>query len=58
MPKACIYAGFRHSFYRMALVWPLFVGESNGVINFEKVNKEGRRYKLCCQQEKKHEVNS
>ena len=21
MPKACIYAGFRHLFYRMALVW-------------------------------------
>ena len=21
---------------------------------FEKVNKKGRRYKLCCQQEKKH----
>ena len=29
-------------------------GESNGVISFEKVNKKGRRYKLCCQQEKKH----
>lgn len=21
MPKACIYAGFRHLFYQMALVW-------------------------------------
>ncbi len=29
-------------------------GESNEVISFEKVNKKGRRYKLCCQQEKKH----
>ena len=29
-------------------------GESNGVISFEKVNKKGRRYKICCQQKKKH----
>ena len=29
-------------------------GESNEVISFEKVNKKERRYKLCCQQEKKH----
>lgn len=29
-------------------------GESNGVISFEKVNKKGRRYKLCFQQEKNH----
>ena len=31
-------------------------GESNGVISFEKVNKKGRRYKLCCQQEKKSAI--
>jgi hypothetical protein len=29
MPKACIYAGFRHLFYQMALVW-LYLWESNG----------------------------
>ena len=26
MPKACIYAGFRHLFYQMALGLALFVG--------------------------------
>ena len=25
MPKACIYAGFRHLFYQRALGWALFV---------------------------------
>jgi hypothetical protein len=27
MPKACIYAGFRHLFYQMALVWLYLWGE-------------------------------
>ncbi len=26
MPKACIYAGFRHLFYRMALLWLYLLG--------------------------------
>ena len=39
MPKACIYAGFRHLFYRMALVWPLFVGRVIARLrrNYEKI---------------------
>ena len=28
MPKACIYAGFRHLFYQMALVWLYLWAES------------------------------
>ena len=41
MPKACIYAGFRHLFYRMALVWLYLWGvviDANVII--EKNGKE------------------
>ena len=29
MPRACIYAGFRHLFYQMALVWLYLWGEKD-----------------------------
>ena len=41
MPKACIYAGFRHLFYQMALVWLyLWAGVIDANVIIEKNEKE------------------
>ena len=40
MPKACIYAGFRHLFYQMALF-------ENGVM-IGKIERTGIRRRLPC----------
>lgn len=53
MPKACIYAGFRHLFYRMALVWDIDADSMVEMIYRDSANEgeghyEWQEQKYCC----------